>query len=129
MTAERQASVRVDRHWNEHSSCALSGATRSLRAGAREVMSLDLDYPSCSLSGILPIVTDEAKQLLDEALKLPVRQRARLVSSLIESLDENDEADVEQAWIEEVQKRARELETGKIQGLSWAEARRIMLDT
>ena len=74
-------------------------------------------------------VTDEAKQLLEEALKLPVRERARLVSLLIESLDEKDEDDVEEAWIEEVQKRARELETGKVQGLTWAEARRIMLDT
>ena len=74
-------------------------------------------------------MTDEAKQLLEEALKLPVRERARLVSSLIESLDENDEADVEQAWLEEIQKRAREFETGKVQGLTWAEARRIMLGT
>ena len=74
-------------------------------------------------------VTDEAKKLLEEALKLPVRQRARLVSSLIDSLEENDEADVERAWIDEVHKRARELETGRVQGLTWAEARRIMLGT
>ena len=74
-------------------------------------------------------MTDEAKQLLEEALKLPVRERARLVSLLIESLDEKDEDDVEEAWIEEVQKRARELETGKVQGLTWAEARRIMIGT
>ena len=74
-------------------------------------------------------VTDEAKTLLEEALKLPVRQRAGLVSSLIDSLEESDEADVEQAWVDEVQKRARELETGQVQGLTWAEARRIMLGT
>ncbi len=61
-------------------------------------------------------VTDEAKKLLEEAMKLPVRQRARLVSSLIDSLEESDEADVEQAWIEEVHKRARELETGQVRG-------------
>lgn len=74
-------------------------------------------------------VTDEAKKLLEEAMKLPVRQRARLVSSLIDSLEESDEADVEQAWIDEVHKRARELETGQVRGLTWAEARRIMLGT
>lgn len=74
-------------------------------------------------------VTDEAKKLLEEALKLPVRQRARLVSSLIDSLEETDEADVERAWIDEVHKRARELETGQVQGLTWSEARRIMLGT
>ena len=74
-------------------------------------------------------VTDEAKKLLEEAMKLPVRQRARLVSSLIDSLEESDETDVEQAWIDEVHKRARELETGQVRGLTWAEARRIMLGT
>jgi hypothetical protein len=58
-----------------------------------------------------------------------IRQRARLVSSLIDSLEESDEADVEQAWIDEVHKRARELETGQVRGLTWAEARRIMLGT
>jgi putative addiction module component (TIGR02574 family) len=72
-------------------------------------------------------VSDEAKKLLEEAMKLPVRQRARLVSSLIDSLEESDEADVEQAWIEEVYERARELDTGRVRGLTWAEARRIML--
>jgi hypothetical protein len=43
-------------------------------------------------------VTDKAKKLLKEA---------------IDRLEESDEADVEQAWIDEVQKRARELETGE----------------
>jgi hypothetical protein len=74
-------------------------------------------------------VSDEAKTLLEEALKLPVCQRAGLESSLIESLEESDEADVERAWIDEVHKRARELETGQVRGLTWAEARRIMLGT
>ena len=74
-------------------------------------------------------MTDEAKKLLEEALRLPVHQRARLLSSLIDSLEESDEVDVEQAWIDEVHKRARELETGQVQGLTWAEARRVILST
>jgi putative addiction module component (TIGR02574 family) len=74
-------------------------------------------------------VTDQAKKLLEEALKLPVHQRTGLLSSLIDSLEDSDEADVEQAWIDEVHRRARELETGRVRGLTWAEARRIMLGT
>jgi len=74
-------------------------------------------------------VSDEAKKLLEEALKLPIRQRGRLVSSLIDSLEESDEADVEQAWIDEVHRRAQELETGQLRGLTWAEARRVILGT
>ena len=73
--------------------------------------------------------TDEAKKLLEEALKLPVRQRAGLVCSLIDSLEESDEADVEQAWIDEVHKRAQELDMGQVQGLTYAEARRVILGT
>lgn len=72
-------------------------------------------------------LTDEAKKLLEEAMRLSVRQRARLVSWLIDSLEESYEADVEQAWIAEVHERARELETGQVRGMTWAEARRIML--
>jgi hypothetical protein len=44
---------------------------------------------------------------------------------LIDSLEESDEADVEHAWIDEVQKRDRELETGQVRGLIWAEASRV----
>ena len=80
-------------------------------------------------SCILRVVTDEAKKLLEEAMRLPVRQRARLLSSLIDSLEESDEVDVEQAWIDEVHKRTRELATGQVQGLTWAEARRVILST
>lgn len=72
-------------------------------------------------------MADEAKKLLEEAMRLPVRQRARLLSSLIDSLEESDEVDVEQAWIDEVHRRAQELETGQVQGLSWAEARRVIV--
>lgn len=74
-------------------------------------------------------MTDEAKKLLEEALKLPVHERAGLVSSLIDSLEESDEADVEQAWMDEVHKRAQELETGQVRGLTWAAARRAILGT
>jgi hypothetical protein len=43
---------------------------------------------------------------------------------LIDSLEESDEADVEPAWIEEVHKRARELETGRVRG-AWTTAIRL----
>lgn len=41
------------------------------------------------------------------------------VSSLIDSLQQSDEADVECAWVDEVHTRARELETGQVRGLIW----------
>ncbi len=48
---------------------------------------------------------------------------------MIDGLEESEEAEVEQAWTEEVHKRARELETGQVRGLTWAEARRAILGT
>jgi hypothetical protein len=40
-----------------------------------------------------------------EALLLPAQKRARLVHVLVDSLDDEPEADVEAAWIEEAKLR------------------------
>lgn len=55
----------------------------------------------------LPIERIEA-----EALKLPRRERARLAEALISSLDED--AEIEQAWREEIQRRLGELRDGSV---------------
>jgi putative addiction module component (TIGR02574 family) len=44
-----------------------------------------------------------------EALNLPVADRARLVSRLVASLDEQSDEDVELAWIEEAERRYQEV--------------------
>ena len=75
---------------------------------------------------------DSGNSLVDRASSERDRQSKKAAQrgdGGIDRLEESDEADVEQAWIDEVQKRARELETGQVQGLTWAEARRIMLGT
>ena len=60
-----------------------------------------------------------AEQLEAEALQLPAPQRARLAERLIASLDE--EADHEQAWAEEVQRRLAELQDGQVQAIPAAD--------
>jgi putative addiction module component (TIGR02574 family) len=55
------------------------------------------------------------KQLESEALDLPPRERAELAHRLIASLDEDadeDPAEVERAWDEEIRHRLAELEAG-----------------
>lgn len=50
-----------------------------------------------------------------EALKLPSQERARLAHRLLVSLDEDadeDMAEVERAWEEEIRRRLAELEAG-----------------
>jgi putative addiction module component (TIGR02574 family) len=51
--------------------------------------------------------------LLDNALKLPKEDRARLASELIASLDGEPEAGVEAAWDSEVERRVRQADAGE----------------
>jgi len=49
-----------------------------------------------------------------EALKLSPTERAELAESLIASLDDLDEADAEQVWLEEADKRYQAYKQGQI---------------
>ena len=55
-------------------------------------------------------------QLESAALQLPASERARLAERLIASLDED--AEVEQEWLLEAERRDRELTDGKVDGVS-----------
>jgi hypothetical protein len=44
--------------------------------------------------------------------------------SLLDSLDQTVDADAESAWEDEIVLRLKELDEGKVELLSWAEARR-----
>ena len=66
----------------------------------------------------------DAAELLKDALSLPPEGRAALADSLLESLDQEIDADAEQAWLEEIQKRLREIENGAVELLPWEEAER-----
>lgn len=57
----------------------------------------------------------EISELLSDALALPIEQRARLITSLIASLEVDDDtpspAELESAWKVEIERREAELET------------------
>ena len=58
------------------------------------------------------------------ALALPMRERAKLARELLESLEHaspND--DVEDAWIQEIDRRVRGLDSGERQAVEWSVAR------
>ena len=69
-------------------------------------------------------MTQEVSELLKKALALPPEARAALAGSLLESLDENLDASAEEEWNEEIARRIRELDSGKVKPIPWAEARR-----
>ncbi len=54
--------------------------------------------------------------LEEKVLRLSTRQRARLARVLLESLDEETEADVEAAWAAEAKRRFEELRSGRVKG-------------
>lgn len=48
------------------------------------------------------------------ALSLPIQDRAHLVHLLLDSLDEPNDANIQQIWLKEAQKRANEIDSGKV---------------
>jgi putative addiction module component (TIGR02574 family) len=54
-----------------------------------------------------------AEQIEAEALNLPLDKRARLAEALIASLDED--AEIERAWAEEIERRVKAIEAGTVE--------------
>lgn len=63
----------------------------------------------------------------EEALQLPIRDRAKLAHRLLESLDDISAADAEQLWLEEAQRRAEEIDKGQVKLVSAEELERRVL--
>lgn len=63
-------------------------------------------------------------KLLQEALTLPPEARAALAGSLLESLDEPLDPDVEAAWASEIAARLKALDASAVRAVPWSEARR-----
>lgn len=49
--------------------------------------------------------------ILESALDLPIKDRIKLVETLLESYNSFDNSSIEKAWIDEVIKRAENLDT------------------
>jgi putative addiction module component (TIGR02574 family) len=69
-------------------------------------------------------MTQEVSELLKKALALPPEARAALAGSLLESLDDTVDASAEEEWNEEIARRIRGLDSGKVKPIPWAQARR-----
>lgn len=68
-----------------------------------------------------------AQQLLQDALALPLDERADVAAELLASLDDAEAehaADVEAAWAAEIERRARRVMAGESMGVPWEDVRR-----
>ena len=69
-------------------------------------------------------MSSEVSELLNNALNLPVAERAELAGSLIESLDETGDESVQAAWDTEILRRMEVLNSGRVKPVSLEEAQR-----
>ena len=58
------------------------------------------------------------RDLLAEALELPLDERAKIAAELLESLEEA-ETEVEEAWASEIQKRVAAARAGDLASTDW----------
>jgi hypothetical protein len=63
-------------------------------------------------------MTRATRDLLTEALELPVDERARFAAELLESL-RDAEVDVEAAWASEIQQRVAAARAGELESTDW----------
>ena len=64
------------------------------------------------------------KEILAAALKLKPAQRARVANQILDSLDGGANGGLDAGWIRELEQRARDIEEGRTEFVSWPEARR-----
>lgn len=66
----------------------------------------------------------DPKAVEQEALRLSPEDRAQLAQKLLLSLDSLSEEELEDAWLTEANRRARELDRGEVQPIPADEVRR-----
>jgi putative addiction module component (TIGR02574 family) len=68
-------------------------------------------------------MTEQVNELLKKAMALPENERAELAGSLLDTLDETVDEDVETAWQNEIALRIQELDCGKSKTVPWSDVR------
>lgn len=67
------------------------------------------------------------KQLIDEAVSLPVEERALVVDSLLRSLNQ-PESEIDKKWAKEAKRRLNELRSGQVEAIPGEEVFRKVWD-
>ena len=70
-----------------------------------------------------------SRDVLSQALTLPLKQRARIAHELLVSLDEeppDDPNEVAKAWDDEIARRVADLRTGRVKAVPWSAVKKGM---
>lgn len=65
----------------------------------------------------------DTKKLLAAVLELPQRDRAEMATKLLESLDEAQDENVDDAWAREIERRCAALDSGEAVTSDWDDFR------
>jgi len=69
------------------------------------------------------VMSNRARKLLQDAMELPVSERAELAADLLASLDGEPDNEVEAAWAAEIERRAREALADPDDDIPWETVR------
>lgn len=69
-------------------------------------------------------MTRTAQKLLTGALALPENERVKLASELLASVPQSPDPDWDSAWLAELDRRVKDVESGKVKLASWETTRR-----
>ena len=69
------------------------------------------------------VMSTAAKEIIEAALKLDPTERAYVAQELLESISGAVNGGLDAEWIKELEERARDIEEGRGDFLSWPEAR------
>lgn len=67
------------------------------------------------------------RELREQALALPLDERARLSHDIIASLDAPPEGDAAEEWVREIERRVREVKEGSVRLVNWKVTRARIL--
>ena len=72
------------------------------------------------------MATVTVENVKKQALRLSASARAYLAETLLESLDEGEDFQIDEAWLAEAKRRGREIDSGRGRTVSGEEALRVL---
>lgn len=72
-------------------------------------------------------MSTDTRRIVEQALKMPFRDRAEIAQRLLESLDQQGDTDFDAAWQFEIEKRIAELDSGRVSCIPWEEVRERLM--
>ena len=62
-------------------------------------------------------MSKKLEEIMNVVMELSLEERAQLAGTLLSSLDEGSESEVERLWLEEAERRLQEYRDGKVKGI------------